>query len=56
LDKEFVNAKLLKSTNQLLSSGAYINFGTVQGSSGYGFRDNGGTLEFKNSGGAWTAL
>jgi len=56
LDKEFVNAKLLKSTNQLLAAGAYINFGTVQGSSGYGFRDNGGTLEFKNSGGAWTAL
>ena len=34
----------------------YINFNTLVGSSGYGFRDNGGVMEFKNSGGAWTPI
>lgn len=42
--------------NMLVAGSSYINFGTTSGSSGYGFRDNGGTIEFKNSGGAWTAL
>jgi len=37
-------------------SNHYINFGTLSGSSGYGIRDNGGTMEFKNSGGSWTAM
>jgi hypothetical protein len=34
----------------------YLNFGTTTGSSGYGFRDNSGTLEFKNSGGVWNTV
>lgn len=34
----------------------YLNFNDVSGSSGYGIRDNGGTMEFKNSGGAWTGF
>lgn len=34
----------------------YINFGTLTGTNGYGFRDNAGTMEFKNSGGAWAAF
>lgn len=34
----------------------YLNFGTFSGSSGYGFRDNGGVMEFKNSGGSWTPI
>lgn len=33
----------------------YINFGTVTGVNGYGVRDNGGTIECKNSGGSWAA-
>lgn len=33
---------------------SYINFGSVPGISGYGIRDNAGTMQFKNSGGAWT--
>ena len=37
-------------------SNAYLNFGDTSGSSGYGIRDNAGTLEFKNSGGAWASL
>ncbi len=31
----------------------YLNFGTVAGTSGYGIRDNAGTLQFKNSAGTW---
>lgn len=34
----------------------YLNFGTFSGSSGYGFRDNAGTIEVKNSGGSWTPI
>ena len=31
----------------------YLNFGASGGVSGYGFRDNSGVMEFKNTGGAW---
>lgn len=31
----------------------HLNFGAVAGSSGYGFRDNGGTIEVKKSGDDW---
>ncbi len=34
----------------------YLNFGTTAGSSGYGIRDNAGTLEFKNSDGNWQSM
>lgn len=34
----------------------YLNFGQDLGTTGYGFRDNGGTIEFKHEGGTWTAL
>lgn len=34
----------------------YLNFGTFSGSTGYGFRDFGGVLQFKNNAGNWTAL
>ncbi|MBI5469695.1 hypothetical protein HY968_00025, partial [Candidatus Kaiserbacteria bacterium] len=37
-------------------SNRYLNFGTTQGTNGYGFRDNSGTLEFKNSGGSWQGV
>ncbi len=40
--------------NVKLQSGKYINFGTTEGISGYGFRDNAGVLEYKNSAGVWT--
>jgi hypothetical protein len=40
----------------LIGSSHYINFNTISGTSGYGFRDNAGQMEFKNSGGAWTAF
>lgn len=37
-------------------TGVYINFDTTTGSTGYGVRDNSGVVEFKNSGGAWSAI
>lgn len=37
-------------------AGAYINWGGTSGVNGYGFRDNGGTIQFKNSGGGWVSL
>ncbi len=37
-----------------LDASGYINWGDVDGTSGYGLRDNSGTLQFKNSSGTWT--
>lgn len=34
----------------------YLNFGTFSGAGGYGIRDNAGTIEVKNSGGAWSPV
>jgi hypothetical protein len=34
----------------------YYNFGTIDGSSGYGFRDNAGVVEAKSSGGLWSPI
>lgn len=31
----------------------YLNFNTTSGATGYGFRDNAGVMEVKNSGGSW---
>ena len=35
---------------------SYLNFGATAGQSGYGIRDNNGTLEFRNSSGSWGSL
>ena len=40
----------------LEGSDNYINFGTATSTDGYGFYDNSGTLQFKNSGGTWIDL
>lgn len=42
--------------NMLVAASTYHNWGTTVGTSGYGFRDNAGTMEYKNSGGAWAAF
>lgn len=43
--------------NTLLSgTSRYLNFGTATSSSGYGFRDNAGVMQFKNSGGTWLSI
>lgn len=34
----------------------YINFNSVTGESGYGIRDNSGTIEVKSSGGSWSTI
>lgn len=39
--------------NELLDL-SYLNFGTQGGAFGYGIRDDGGTMQYKNNGGAWT--
>lgn len=41
---------LINGTNR------YLNFNTTSGSSGYGFRDNGGVMEYKDSGGSWVSF
>ncbi|MFH1584986.1 MAG: hypothetical protein ABIB12_02550, partial [Patescibacteria group bacterium] len=37
-----------------LATSGYINFGDTDGTSGYGFRDSSGTVQFKSSAGSWT--
>ncbi len=40
----------------LSGSNNYLNFGDTAGIDGYGIRDNGGVMEFKNSSGNWTGI
>jgi len=42
----------------LILSGAnrYLNFGDTSGTGGYGFRNNSGVMEVKNSGGSWSVF
>jgi hypothetical protein len=39
-----------------LAASSYLNYGATYGSSGYGFRDSGGVLQVKHSGGAWATV
>ena len=39
-----------------LGASSYLNWGATTGTSGYGLRDNAGTLEYKNSGGSWAEI
>lgn len=34
----------------------YLNFNAISGSAGYGIRDNGGVMEYKDATGNWTAF
>ncbi len=40
----------------LVAANNYLNFGTIGGSGGYGFRSNAGTVQYKNSGGSWVGM
>lgn len=40
----------------LVASNNYLNFGTIGGSGGYGFRSDAGTVQYKNSGGSWVGM
>ena len=51
-----INSTLTVDGNIAAGASGYLNFGTTDGSSGYGFRDNSGTVEFKNSGGSWATF
>src|SRR6202035_2432590 len=55
---QFKNVNIGLYGNILLAAngGSYLNFGATSGSTGYGIRDNNGTLEFKSTGGTWTNL
>ncbi|MBN2681564.1 MAG: hypothetical protein JXR58_03595 [Bacteroidales bacterium] len=49
--------KIRISSNGLsLINGDYVNFSTTLGTTGYGFRDNAGTMEYKHSGGTWSVF
>jgi hypothetical protein len=39
-----------------LAASSYLNFGSTDGTNGYGFRDSGGTMQRKNSGGSWATI
>jgi len=43
-------------TNLRLAASSYQNWGTTTGANGYGFRDLGGTLQVKSSGGSWVSI
>lgn len=38
------------------AASSYLNWGSTQGASGYGFRDSAGTIQVKNSGGGWADI
>jgi hypothetical protein len=42
--------------NSILQAASYLNWGSTSGSNGYGFHDNNGKMEFKNSGGSWQSM
>lgn len=48
--------KLDVNGNIGIVAAGYLNFGTSDGSSGYGIRDNNGDIEYKDDGGTWIAL
>lgn len=43
-------------SGSLLVNGDYMNFGSSLGTTGYGFHNDSGTIQFKHSGGDWTTL
>lgn len=57
IDQTYIKTSSPEGYNVLINgTNKYLNFNTLSGSAGYGFRDNAGSIEFKNSGGAWTAV
>lgn len=56
VSEQFKPAVLGANILNIYGSNQYLNFGNTTGSAGFGLRNNGGTLEFKASGGSWGAL
>jgi hypothetical protein len=48
--------RITNAGNAVLAASSYLNFGATEGTSGYGIRDNGGTMQYKNSAGSWTNI
>ena len=48
--------KLDVNGNIGMTAGGYLHWGDTDGTTGYGLFDNAGSIEYKNSGGAWVAL
>ncbi len=46
----------LKFNNLAVIASGYLTFGATVGTNGYGIRDSAGTIQYKNSGGAWVSL
>jgi len=44
------------ATSAIFVAGGHVNFGANLGDTGYGFRDNAGTIEYKNDLGAWAPV
>lgn len=51
-----VNSLAVFGSALLSGNNRYLNFGSNSGSSGYGFRDSGGTMQYKNANGSWAAF
>jgi hypothetical protein len=54
------NGLYIKQNNQqnvlIEGTNKYLNFGILSGTTGYGIRDNSGTMEFKNNAGSWAGF
>jgi microcystin-dependent protein len=55
-DTAHFNAGSISFDSSTFLSTNYLNFTSTMGSSGYGIRNNSGTIEFKNSVGDWTSF
>lgn len=56
-DALVVDGSRLKLNDDLqINSNGYINFNQINGTDGYGFRDNNGTMQFKNQTGNWVGF
>jgi predicted acyltransferase (DUF342 family) len=56
-DALVVDGSKLKLNDDLqINSNGYINFNQINGTDGYGFRDNSGTMQFKNQTGDWSGF
>jgi len=56
-DGSYIKTIWSQGRNWLINgANKYLNFNSISGETGYGIRDNGGTLQAKNSGGSWANL
>lgn len=52
----FTGAGAIANSSGIWLQGGYLNFTSTMGSTGYGIRNNAGTIEYKNNGGSWAAI